>query len=128
MRLLFKCTSLNGKSTENPRNNPKVPGVITLVWNTGRKVLDYILEAKNAFQDIRMIQLASPEPKKMSNFYSGRFPVLLHPFLYGAIKLTFPAHVRGIVTDGQITIDIGTGSIGQSIGVPTPIDFRPVCA
>lgn len=35
--------------------------------------------------------------------------------------------VDRIVGNSRITSDIGTGSLGQSVGGPTPADFHPVC-
>lgn len=35
--------------------------------------------------------------------------------------------VGGIVLDGQIKSEMGTGSLGKSIGVFSPADFRPFC-
>lgn len=66
--LLYKCSSVDGKSTKDLRNFPKAPGVIMIirVRNTSGnlKVWDYLMMAKSAFRDIRMVQLESPELKK----------------------------------------------------------------
>lgn len=42
----------------------------------------------------------SPELKKMFEISAGMVPVLLHPFLYRALKLTFPKNVGGVVSGG----------------------------
>lgn len=57
LKPLFECTSMDRKSTEDPRKFPKALRVITLVRNTGSnlKVLDYQTEAKSAFPNIRMV-------------------------------------------------------------------------
>lgn len=44
-----------------------------------------------------------------------------------AFKITYSRDVGGIVSDGRIMTDIGIGSMGHSVEVPTIIDFRPVC-
>lgn len=43
--------------------------------------------------------------------------VLLHPFLYRTLKLTFPTDVGRIVLDGPITSDVNPRSLGLSVGV-----------
>lgn len=62
--LLFKCTIVHRKSTEDPRNFPKTSGVLTLIRNTGGKAWEYLAEAKSASPNIRMVQLETPELKK----------------------------------------------------------------
>lgn len=116
-------------SRQDPRNFLQAPGVITLIRNTGGnlKVWDYLAIAKKAFPNIRMAQMRAPDFKKISQSCAGRDPVRLHPSLYKALKLIFPTDVCSIVKDGRVTTDIGTGSLGQSFGVLTPLDFRPVC-
>lgn len=81
-------------------------------------------EAKDAFPDIRMMVKLK---KMLSEFCARRVPILLHPSLYRAVKLTYPMDVGGIVLDGRMTSEIGTGSLGQSVGVLIAADFRPVC-
>lgn len=65
--------------------------------------------------------LGSPKLKKK------KLPVLLHPSLYKALKLTYPMYVGVIVLDGRFTSEMGTGSIGQIVLVLIPADFCPVC-
>lgn len=59
-----------------------------------------------------IFDLGSLELKKLSKFFSGRVPVLLHPSLYRAVKLAYPTDVDGTIRDGRITTEIGTGSLG----------------
>lgn len=82
---------------------------------------------KYSFPSVRMVKTESPVLKKMSNLCAGRNPFNLHPSLYKALKLTFPTDVGGIASDGRITTDIETGSLGQFEEVLNPIDFCPVC-
>lgn len=49
-----------------------------------------------------------------------------HPSLYRVLKLSFPMNFGEIVNDGRITSDLGTGSLGQAVGVLTSVDFRLV--
>lgn len=79
LRYLFKCSTVNSKSTEDPRNFPDDPGRITLLRNTGEnlKVWDHLADAKDAFHNIRMAQIESPFLKKMSQICAGRVPSLL---------------------------------------------------
>lgn len=50
--LTFLGSSVDGKSTESPRNFPKAPRKITLIRNTGRlKAWDLIVAAKESFPE-----------------------------------------------------------------------------
>ena len=55
----------------------------------------------------------------------GRVPVVLHPSLYRAIKLTFARDIRGLAYDGAITNEMATGSMSQTVGVLTPAMISP---
>lgn len=115
-RPLFKCTSVDGKSTDDPRNLPDVPGVIMLIRGK-LKVWDHLAGCPK----YRLLNL-----KKLARLCAERVPVLLHRSLYRALKLTFPAGVGGIVLDGRITPEMGTGSLRQSVWVLSSTYFRPV--
>lgn len=127
--LLFQMNEVDGKSTEDPRNFPKAPGVITCVRDTGAylRVWSHLFEAKEAFPNIRMFDMEDPSIRRLRQFCAGRVPVLIHPSLYRAIKLIYPMDVGGIALDGRITSELGVGSLGQSVGVLSSSDFRPVC-
>lgn len=56
-----------------------------------------------------------------------RGPILLHPLVFSALKLTFPTDVRKTILDGWIMSDIRSGSLGQSVRLFTLTDFHPVC-
>lgn len=102
LRPLFKYTAVDGLSTKDPNNFPNAPGVVTLIRNTGEnlKVWDHLTGAKDVYSKLQLAQIESPELKKLAQFYSGRVPVLLHPYLYRTLKLTFPKDVSVIVTKG----------------------------
>lgn len=70
-------------------------------------------EAKDSFPKLMIAQIESLELKKLAQLCAGRVPVLLHPSLYRALKLTFPMDIGDTVLDRQITSDIGTSSLGQ---------------
>lgn len=72
-----------------------------------------------------MVEVGSPELKKLQKFYAGRVPVILHSTLY-IIKLTYPTDVGSIALDGRMTAEMGTWSLEQSVGVLTAADSRPV--
>lgn len=59
LRHLFKLTSVDGKSTGNPRNFDKAPGVIMVVRVTGTKAWDFIMAAKDSFPKLQMAQVVS---------------------------------------------------------------------
>lgn len=84
LRHLLKCTSVDRKSTDEPRNFPRVPGVITLIRNTrgNLKVWEHLAGAKDVFPKLRMAQIVSSELKRLAQFCSGRSPVLLHISLH----------------------------------------------
>lgn len=92
LRLLFNLTSVDGKSTEDPRNFTKAPRVITLIRNSSGsfKVWDFNSATKEPFPESRVVQVESPELKKLFNNCFGRVRLLLHPSLYRTIKLIFP--------------------------------------
>lgn len=116
--LLFKISSIDGKSVEDPNNFPRPPGVTTLIRDTSKyiNVWVHLFEAREAYPGIRMVELDSPDLIKLHNFCTGRVPLRLHPSLHRALKLTYPTDVGGIVLDGRMTTELGTGSLGQSVG------------
>lgn len=89
MAPLFKITSVNRKSVEESLNFLKASGGISYIRDTGNylKVWTHLFEAKEAFLEIRMAQKVTPELKKLLRFCAGRVPVILHTFLYRALKL-----------------------------------------
>ena len=55
----------------------------------------------------------------------GRVPVVLHPSLYRALKLTLPWDIGGLAHDRAINNEMATGSMSQTVGVLTPAMFSP---
>lgn len=74
-----------------------------------------------------MFKAGLPNLRKMQNFCTGRFPILLHPSLYRAAKLTYTMDVSRIILDGGMTMELGTRSLGHSVRVLSAADFHPVC-
>lgn len=80
LKTLFNCTSIDGKSTQEPRNFPNATEVITLIQNIGSnlKVWDHLEGAKDVFSNLRMSQMKSPELNKFSQLCAERVSLLLH--------------------------------------------------
>ena len=55
----------------------------------------------------------------------GKVPIVFHPSLYRAAKLTFPRDIGGLAQDGAITNEMATDSMSQTVGVLTPAMFSP---
>ena len=41
-------------------------------------------------------------------------------------KVRFPLDVGGLSRDGQVTTELGTGSLRQAVGILNPEDFWPI--
>lgn len=67
---LFKAISVDGKSMEDPRSIPKAPGVIMYLGDSGcyLKGLSHLFERKDAFSEICVIMVGSPEMKNFQDF------------------------------------------------------------
>lgn len=61
---------------------------------------------------------------KLKQFSSGRAPVLGHPSLYSALKLTYPWGIGGISSDVTIKTEMGQESI-EAVDVLTLTMFKP---
>ena len=126
---LLKFDSVKGVDVENPLNFRDAPSVTTFVRSAeGRAtgVWRMVEAAEVAFPGVRLAEREHPQLKKLAQACHGRAPVFMHPSFYRAIKLRFPTDVGGIARTGQVTSELGTGSLGQTVGILTPADFRPV--
>lgn len=65
LKPLLKMASIDGRAIEGPQNFPKA--VITWIRNTGRNltVWDHSHEAKDAFPEIRMVEMGVPDSRKL---------------------------------------------------------------
>lgn len=122
LRPLLKCTSVDGKSTENPPKFLDTLGVTALIRNTvgNLKFCDHLAKATEAFLNIKMVQLGTLKLRKMSQISTGRDPVILHLSLHRNLKLTYSADAGGIVSECRITSDISTRILAQSVGLLPP--------
>lgn len=62
--------------------------------------------------------------KRLQQYRAGRLLLFVHPSLYRTLKLTFPLNIRGLSLDGIIRSEMCLGSIGQALGVLTPVMFN----
>ena len=50
--------------------------------------------------------------------------LFVHPSLYKSIKLVYPLDVGVVSCDGQMTTELGTGSLRQTIGLLSLKNFQ----
>lgn len=87
---------------------------------------DHLSEATDPFLVVRMVEMGTPDLRKLQKFCVGRVPVILHPALYRALKLTYQTGIVGIVLDGRMMTGMGKESLGQPVVVLSSADFSPV--
>ena len=122
LRVLHNFKEVNGHNVEDPKNFPN--SWITTVIRKGRGsegVMKMLGEANEALGPISFLKDDLTSCKGLV----GRVPVVLHPSLYRALKLTFPRDVGGLAHDGAINNEMATGSMSQTVGVLTPAMFSP---
>ena len=51
--------------------------------------------------------------------------IYVHLCFYRSLKLRYPLDVGGISKDGQVTNELGSGSLRQAVAILTPDDLRP---
>lgn len=107
---LFKTSSVDERSLEDHRNFPKLARVRTWIRNTARDLKVWTTSLKQ--KTLLMVEMGIPELKRLQKFCAGRVPVILHPFLYRALKLTYATNFDSIVLDGYRTSGLETGSLG----------------
>ena len=122
LRVLHNFKEVNGRNVEDPKNFPN--SWITTVIRKGRVsegVMKMLGEADEALGSISYLKDDLISCKGLV----GWVPVVLHPSLYRALKLTYPRDVRGLAHDGAITNEMATGSMSQTVSVLTPAMFSP---
>lgn len=107
-----------------PNNFERVLTVIRTGSGT-RQTWGVVGDALNSF-DMSIAILHNEDTRKLKQFYSGRFPVLVHPFLHKAVKLTFPWDIGNLSQDGIIKNEISQGSLGEAVAILSPTIFNPV--
>ena len=86
-----------------------------------------ITAKKKIFPKLKMADTSHESLRSVRNKVSGRIPILVHPSLYRALKLTYPSEVGVIVRDGYVPHDHGHGNLGLYVGRLTLEDFEPTC-
>ena len=107
LRVLHNFKEVNGLNVEDPRNFQD--SWITTVKRKGRGsegVMKMLGEANEALGPISFFKDDLASCKGLV----GRVPVVLHPSLYRALKLTYPWDVGGLAHDGAINNLMATGS------------------
>lgn len=56
-----------------------------------------------------------------------RVPVIRHPFLYRALKISYATDIGGTFLNGRMTAEMDTESLGQSVGVHSPRFLPSLC-
>ena len=122
LRVLHNFKEVNGRNVEDPKNFPDA--WITTVIRKGRGsegAMKMLGEANEALGPISYLKDDINSCKGLV----GRVPVVLHPSLYMALKLTYPRDVGGLAHDGVINNEMATGSMSQTVGVLSPAMFSP---
>ena len=122
LRVLHNFKEVDGRNVEDPQNFPNA--WITTVIRKGRGsegVMKMLGEANEALGPISYLKDDLISCKGLV----GRVPVVLHPSLYKAVKLTYLQDVGGLAHDGAINNEMATGSMSQTVGVLTPAMFSP---
>ena len=122
LRVLHNFKEVNGKNVEDPLNFPQA--WVTSVIRKGRGsegVMKMLAEANEVLGPISFIKDTHNACKGLI----GRVPVVLHPSLYRAVKLTFLRDIGDLAHDGAITNEMAKGYMSQTISVLTPAMFSP---
>ena len=101
--------------------------VTTFVRSAGtrtRELWHFIEDASRT--DIRLAGIEHFLLNKMLHQCTSRVPIYVHPSFYRSLKLRYPMDVGGISRDDRVTIELGTGSLHQVVGILISEDFGPV--
>ena len=94
------------------------------VGNRTKELWRFIEEASRTH--IRLTEMEHPSLNVMTSKCMGRVPIYVHPCFYRSLQLRYPLNVGEISRDDRVTIELGTGSLCQAVGILTPVvDFRP---
>ena len=122
LRVLHNFKEVNGRNVDDPKNFRN--SWVTTVIRKGREsegVMKMLGEANEALGPISLLKDDLTSCKGLV----GRVPVVLHPSLYRALKLTYPRDVGSLAHDGAINNEMATGSMSHTVGVLTPAMFSP---
>ena len=120
---------MEGKNIENPLNFKDASIVTTFVSSAVNCTLKMwrILESGSKTElGVRLEELEHPSLKKISRFCSGLALIYVHPSFFRTSNLMSPLDVGGLIRDGRVTTEVGTGSLEHTIGILTPKDFETV--
>jgi len=129
LRPLEELELVDKKRVDRPQNVKGAPMVTTFIRDAGGRatgVWSMVRAAELAFPDMRMADREHPSLEKLRRYCKGRVPLYVHPSLYRALKILYPLHVGGITRSNRVSQELGTGSLGHSVGELTSTDFRSV--
>ena len=129
LKPLLDLEKVNKKEITNPHNLRGEPMATAFVRSAGdrtRGVWKFLDTVCQNDMGISLAMLEDSSLHRMLNFSAGRVPILVHPSLYRCLKVRFPLDVGGVSRNGRVTIELGTGSLRQAIGILTHEGFRAV--
>ena len=122
LRVLHNFKEVNGQNVEDQKNFPNA--WITTVIGKGQGSEGVMKMLGDANEPLDPISYFKDDLHSCKGLV-GRVPIVLHPSLYRAVKLTYPQDIGGLVHDGVITNEMATGPMSQTVGDLTPAMFSP---
>ena len=122
LRVLHNFKAVNGQNVEDQKNFPNAR--ITTVIRKGRGsegVMKMLGDENEALDPISNFKDDLHSCKGLAE----SVPVVLHPSLYRAVKLTYPRDIGGLAHDRVITNEIATDLMSQTVGDLIPAMFSP---
>lgn len=125
LKVLLSMNKCGEKDLEDPTNFPHAKMVLSVVRiGSGSRQAWGMIEVKKTFETSPIIITENKELSKLKQFCAGRAPVVVHPSLYRALKLTFSCDVGGISHNGTIKTEMATESMGEAVGIFTQTMFQ----
>ena len=124
---LMSLKNVNNKKISNPYlfRGVSIVTIFGCLISYQTKELWKLIEGAS-LADMRLAEMEYPSVKKMLTHCASRFPIYVHPCFYRSLKLRYPLDVGGISRDDRFTTELGTGSLGQAVGILTTEDFWSV--
>ena len=129
LKSLLNLEKVNGKRVCNPTNFRGAPMVTTFIRSAGDRskgVWKFLDTVRQTDTGVELAELEHPSLKRCLPYCTGRVPILVHPSLYRSLKVWFPMDVGGVSRKCRMTTELGSGSLGQAVGILTSGDFWPV--
>ena len=120
LRVLHNFKKVNGQDLEDPKNFPNAR--ITTVICKGRGLEGVMKMLGDETEAPDLISYFKDDLHSCKGL-AKRVPVMLHPSLYRAVKLTYPQDIGGLAHDRVITNEMATGLMSQTVGNLTPAMF-----